>query len=59
MFSKQIMWQSWVENEHYSVTYFDCVTAFEALQQRIALNPTFNRSSEIQHFKCGDVIKIQ
>ena len=26
-----IMGQSWVEIEHYSVAYFDCVTAFEVL----------------------------
>ena len=25
------MWQSRVEIKHYSVTYFDCVTAFEVL----------------------------
>ena len=25
------MWQSWVEIEHYSVAYFDRITAFEAL----------------------------
>ena len=25
------MWQSRVEIEHYSVAYFECVTAFEAL----------------------------
>ena len=23
------MWQSWVDIEHYSVTYFDCVTMFD------------------------------
>ena len=31
------MWQSWVEIEHYSVTYFDCVTAFEALSLSISI----------------------
>ena len=25
------MWQSQVEIEYYSITYFNCVTAFEAL----------------------------
>ena len=25
------MWQSWVEIEHYSVAYFDCITAFEVV----------------------------
>jgi len=25
------MWQSWVEIEHYSAVYFDCITTFEAL----------------------------
>ena len=25
------MWQSQVEIEHYSVAYFNCITAFEAL----------------------------
>jgi len=25
------MWQSWVEIKHYSVTYFNHATAFEAL----------------------------
>ena len=24
-------WQSWVEIEHYSIVYFDRITAFEAL----------------------------
>ena len=27
----QYMWQSWVEIEHYSVVYFDCIAGFEAL----------------------------
>ena len=26
------MWQPRVEIEHYSVAYFDCITAFEALK---------------------------
>ena len=26
---KMHMWQSRVENEHYSVAYFDCITALE------------------------------
>ena len=25
------LWQSWVEIEHYSVAYFDCIAALEAL----------------------------
>ena len=33
------MWQSWVEIEHYSVAYFQCVTAFEALYHRTMLRP--------------------
>ena len=26
------VWQSWVEIEHYSIAYFDHITAFKALQ---------------------------
>ena len=29
--SDSYMWQSRVEIEHYSIAYFDCITAFEAL----------------------------
>ena len=28
------MWQSWVETEHYSVAYFNHITAFKALEHR-------------------------
>ena len=31
------MWQSWVEIEHYSVAYFNCITAFEVLQCRSSI----------------------
>ena len=31
------MWQSRVEIEHYSDAYFDCVTAFEALQRSTSI----------------------
>ena len=31
------IWQSWVEIKHYSVAYFDHVTAFKALQCRTSV----------------------
>ena len=31
------MWQSQVEIEHYSVAYFKCITAFEALLRRTSV----------------------
>ena len=31
------MWQSRVEIEHYSVVYFDLITAFEALLRRTSV----------------------
>ena len=31
MISQIYMWQSWVEIEHYSAAYFECITVFEVL----------------------------
>ena len=32
-----IMWQSQVEIQHYSVVYFNCITAFEVLYHRTSI----------------------
>ena len=32
-----IMWQSWVQIKHCSIAYFDCMTAFKALQRRTSV----------------------
>ena len=36
-YCQQHMWQSHVENEHYSVVYFDCVTVFEVAYLRTSV----------------------
>ena len=65
--SKAHVWQSWVEIEHYSEAYFDCVTAFEVLCRctntrhiyAVRMSPALNVSSALQHFKRGNAIEIR
>ena len=35
--SNMYLWQSRVEIEHYSATYFDCITTFEVLKYRTSV----------------------
>ena len=45
------MWQSGVEIKHYSVAYFDCITAFEVLQRRTSVKGG-------AHMRCVNVAGI-
>ena len=36
--AKRHTWQFWVENEHYSIAYFDYVTTFKALYLSTSVN---------------------
>ena len=46
------MWQSWVEIEHYSVPYFNRITAFEALHVYM-YRPSYNNTIMMSFFYCG------
>ena len=47
-------------NEQYSVSYFDCVSAFQlATHLHSAFEPALNGSSEISRFQRGDAIEIR
>ena len=69
------MWQSQVEIKHYSVGYFDRITAFEALYSRTSIKggadtccmnvvsipraPPLNGSSALEHFERSNATEIR
>ena len=66
------MWQSQMENKHFSIAYFNCITSFKVVKGRAYTHcvdvsicetstrgvqaPPLNGSSEIQHFESSDAI---
>ena len=51
---RKYMWQSRVEIESYSVTYFDHITSY-----KVRMSPALNGNSAIWHFEGSDVIEIR
>ena len=55
------MWQSWVEIEHYSVAYLDCVRPCPIRYSCIlaaCMSPALNGSFALQHFECGNAVEM-